>query len=126
MKLIRQLIIKKLEIFNYEKEKGYLDIWGFYQNYALCNVILNEKFGYEINYRRIEKINKLWNYLNSISIKEGIDNTSRVYNLFSELINQDMRIINLFLSKTYVKEIKEEEKVKKYDRGVIGEVVKLK
>mgnify|MGYP001589211045 CR=1 FL=1 len=132
MNLIRQIVNEKIKCFNEEKDKGYLDIWSFYQAYSLISVIMNKEFDYQIDENKINIINSLWKHLNitvvnkaysgSISIKEI---NSKTLSYFEEMINKDFELINLFMHKTEKEEIKDKIIIKKYGRGVIGEVINI-
>lgn len=133
MNLIKQIVEEKLKSFNQEKDKGYLDIWSFYQVYALVSVVMEKEFNHKIDVNRIKTINKLWNHLNislvnkaynqKLNIKEV---NSKTINYFENMKNKDMELINLFLHKSTKEGFEEKKITKKHEKGVIAEVVDIR
>lgn len=116
MKLLKQIVIKKLENFYENRENNIYFYIDFFSVYGLCLVYMNRNYGYEIDYKFIEKLNKRWLKTNTWAMKEALktsddpkiirDNYIKFRTKYINLIRKSseslkvMNVINNFIEKT--------------------------
>lgn len=112
MKLLSQIIRKKLDLYNEFMLRRYYirALWNFYCVYNLSSAYLN--YQEERNYSR--KRQRVWNrFFNIFMTKKNDDNTFRMIQVF---INKDMQII--------IKALNQMEKSDEKSDGVVGDLYK--